>query len=83
MAKFRILLVVVQGKSVRKNQDGVPCPALSYLILPQLQNKIRGGIGLPGCLTSYSFFWLHLICVTLTDFTNVQRKRYHNKRTYN
>lgn len=46
LAEFRILLVVVRGRSVRTNQDGVPCPALSYLILPQLQNKIRGGIGL-------------------------------------
>lgn len=111
LAEFRILLVVVRGRSVRTNQDGVPCPALSYLILPQLQNKIRGGIGLQVttkrtnyhtavtaklkkkenqihvstnyvCLTRYSIFWLHLICVTLTDFTNVQRKRYHNKRTY-
>lgn len=48
MAKFRILLVVVRGRSLLTIQDGVPCPALSYLILPQLQNKIRRAIGLPG-----------------------------------
>lgn len=48
VVKFRILLVVVRGRSVRTNQNGVPCPALNYLILSQLQNKTWWAISLPG-----------------------------------